>query len=456
MREHWSNRLGFILAALGSAVGLGTLWKFPYVTGQNGGGLFMLFYFCFTLFFAIPLFIGELVIGRSSQRASVGAFAALSGEKTPWKSVGWLAVLSSFFILSYYCVVAGWGLNYLMMSLNLFFDYHTPEEIPHLFDILSGSGDISMFWATMFLLLTFAVVYKGIRKGIERWSRILMILLVAFLLALTLYSITLDGFVPSLHFLFSPEAGAFKASSILEALGLSFFTLSLAQGVIITYGSYLNHKENVLSTAFIIGFFIIGISLLSVLMIFPVIFTFNLPIQGGPGLVFKTLPLLLAKLPGAMLLSTLFFALFTFAALTSSVALVEVIVANLMDLYRLTRKRAIIYSLIAIFIVIIPSALANSHTLFKQWEPIFGMTFFDSLDQLVSTWMLPIGGFLTALYLGWKLDRTLLREEFTSNLKAKWIFHIWFVILRWVVPIGVIGIFLQNSGFIDLDKMFVK
>lgn len=392
-REHWGSRLGFILAAAGSAIGLGTLWKFPYVTGQNGGGIFVLFYLFCTFFIGIPLFMGELILGRKAQRGPVGIFGELSPEKNGWKTIGWLGVASSFLILSYYIVVAGWGLSYFLLSLNQFYKQQTASEISAVFDILYKSGGVSLFWALIFLLITFSVVYQGIRKGIEKWSKILTLSLLGILVLLFLYAFTLPGFNEALKFIFAPNFKNLRPSAFLEALGLSFFTLSLGQGILLTYGSYLRKIDDIPKTATIVGAMVICVSLLASLMIFPVIFTFNLPPEGGEGLVFKTLPVLFSKLNGAMIISTIFFALFVFTALTSAVALLEVIVANLIDLYEWSRKKAVIVVSITTFIVAIPSAYSGAGSIFKTWLPIYGQTFFGSVDSLVSVWFLPLGAF---------------------------------------------------------------
>ncbi|MCH9627412.1 MAG: hypothetical protein S4CHLAM2_10510 [Chlamydiales bacterium] len=454
MREHWGSRLGFILAALGSAIGLGTLWKFPYVTGDNGGGLFVVFYLIFTLILGIPLFIGELIIGRQAQRGAVGVFAHLSGESSPWRTVGWLGVAASFLILSYYCVVAGWGLNYLMLSLNQIYETRTAAEISGIFNILSSSGGISLFWAFVFLLMTFGVIFQGVRKGIELWSRILTIALLALLITLCLYATTLEGFGKAIDFLFHPHLHTIKPSGIIEALGLSLFTLSLAQGIIITYGSYLKSSEDVAKTALIVGIMVVVVSMITVLTIFPVIFTFDLPVHGGAGLIFETLPLLFKSLPGSMIVSTLFFTLFVFTALTSAMALLEVVVANLIDLYHWSRKKAVCCSTIAVFIFSIPSALAGSQDLFKDWLPMYGTNFFGTIDSLVSVWLLPIGGFLTALFIGWRLKRETVQDEFLKGTTLGYLFGGWYFLIRWVAPVAVILIFLQKGGFINLDSLF--
>jgi len=450
-REHWSSHLGFIMAAAGSAIGLGTLWKFPYVTGQNGGGLFVLCYIFFVFFIGIPIFIAELALGRSAQRGAVGIFTALSSHNS-WRIAGWLGVAASFLIMSYYSVIAGWGLNYIFMCLNQFYNGLTPPEIENIFNILASSGDITLFWHFAFTALTVSVVYHGIRKGVEHWSKIMTSTLLVILLALCAYSSTLPGFHEALRFLFTPDLTRFRLSSALEALGLSFFTLSLGQGIMLTYGSYMRRTEDIPKTAGIIGIMIVTVSLLAGLMIFPIIFTFNSAPEGGPGLVFKTLPLLFSKLPGALILSTAFFALFVFTALTSSIALVEVVSANFMDLFDWPRKKAVLIVGAAAFIFGIPSALSQTDTLFANWTPIYGKNFFETVDDLVSVWLLPIGGLLVALFTGWSLDRSVAARAFKEGSVLKWMWRPWLFFIRWVAPVAIFLIILQKSGVIDMDS----
>lgn len=455
-REHWSSHLGFILAAAGSAIGLGTLWKFPYVTGQNGGGLFVLIYILCTFLIGVPIFVAELILGRRAQRGAVGTFETLSNGSNFWKSVGWLGVASSFLIMSFYSVLAGWGLNYVLMSLNEFYKGLSATQITDIFTVLETSGDITLFWHFVFTSLTVAVVYPGIRHGIEYWSKFMTSALLVLLLILCLYSMTLEGFGDAVKFLFYPDSSKFKASGILEALGLSFFTLSLGQGIMLTYGSYMRRSEDIPKTSGIIAVMIIFVSILAGLTIFSVIFTFNFSPDSGPGLVFKTLPVLFSKLPGALLISTTFFILFVFTALTSAIALVEVVVANLIDLYGWSRKKAVLTTGIACFIFGIPSALSGTDILFANWPAIYGKTFFQTIDFLVSVWFLPIGGLLTAIYAGWFLDKSIAAEEFTSGTQLKWLWHPWIFFMRWIAPIAILCIILQETGLINIDTFFKK
>lgn len=453
-REHWGSRLGFILAAAGSAIGLGTLWKFPYVTGENGGGLFVLIYIFCIFFIGVPIFIAELLLGRKAQRAAVGIFATLSNQSPVWKMAGWLGVGSSFLILSFYSVLAGWGLNYVFMSLTQFYVNRTPEQISAAFDTLSSSADITIFWHAIFMILSMAVVYVGIRQGIEYWSKFMTTGLFILLVGLSFYTMTLEGVGEAIHFLFYPDLSKFKPSGVLQALGLSFFTLSLGQGVMLTYGSYMRKTEDIPKTAAIIGTMIIFVALMAGLVIFPIIFTFGFAPEGGPGLVFKTLPVLFAQLPGALIISTLFFVLFVFAALTSAVAMIEVVAANFIDLMGWSRHKAVLVTGISCFLFGIPSALANTHTLFGNWELIYGKNFFNTVDDIVSLWLLPIGGLMIAIFTGWVLDQELSRLEFAHGTTYKWLWRPWLFFVRWVAPLGIILILLQQTHLINIDNFF--
>ncbi|MGE3954054.1 MAG: sodium-dependent transporter [Parachlamydiales bacterium] len=449
-REHWATRVGFIMAALGSAIGLGTLWKFPYVTGESGGGLFVLVYLGCTLFIGIPVFIAELLLGRRAQRGVVGIFSTLS-EKGNWRAVGFLAVLAPILILSYYHVVAGWGLNYVFLSLVQFSKGKTPAEIQSVFDLLFQSGAITLFFLFLFTAIVVAMVYQGVQKGIEYWSRIMTVSLFVLLIGLLFYSMTLEGFGDAVRFVFKPDLSKMRPSTILTALGLAFFTLSLAHGVMLTYGSYLTKGENVPRVALIVAGSDIVVSLLAALMIFPIIFTFGLEADQGAGLVFKTLPVLFARLPGTLVISTAFFVLFVFTALTSAIAMLEVIAANFMDLYKWPRGRAAIISGAIVFVLGIPCALSGSGTLFGAWPEMYNQTYFQTIDNLVNTWILPLGGLFTALFAGWMVKREHLAEEYRAGASMR-LFSAWHFFVRWVVPIAVILVILQNVGVIDVDR----
>jgi len=455
-REHWGSKLGFIMAAAGSAIGLGTLWKFPYVTGENGGGAFVFVYILCTLIIGIPLFIAELLIGRLSQKGAVATFSTLTYPASPWKIAGWLGVIASFLIMSYYSVIAGWGLNYILMSLNQFYVGRTPEEIENIFNVLAKSGDISLFWHFAFTAITVGVVYPGIRNGIEYWSKRVTTLLLIIVVGLFLHNTTLDGFSQTVHFLFSPDMSKLKPSGMLEALGLSLFTLSLGQGIMITYGSYMRREDNLPKTAFIVTAMVLVVAILCAFAIFPVMFSFNRPPQAGFGLVFKTVPILFSQLPGALFISTTFFTLFVFTALTSSIALVEVVVASMIDLFGWTRKKAALIVGAATFTVGIPSALSGTNILFGNWTTLYGKTFFETVDLFASIWLLPLCALLTAIFTGWRLDQTILRQEFSCETQSMWFFKPWRFLIRWIVPAAIILILLQHTGCVNIDSLFQR
>jgi NSS family neurotransmitter:Na+ symporter len=278
--------------------------------------------------------------------------------------------------------------------------------------------------------------------------------LLVILLGMCAYAFTLPGFREGVHFIFYPDLSRFKPSAAIDALGLSFFTLSLGQGIMLTYGSYMRRGDDIPKTAVIIGIMIVFISLLAALMIFPIIFSFGFAPEAGPGLVFKTLPVLFAQLPGALFISTAFFVLFVFTALTSAVALIEVVAANFTDLLGWSRQKAVLIVAISCFIFGIPSALSNTNTLFANWPAIYGKTFFQTIDDLVTLWFLPIGGLLVSIFTGWVLEKELAKEEFYSGTTLRWLWHPWILFIRWVAPIAIVFIILQQSGLIDIDTFF--
>jgi len=453
VREHWSSHIGFVFAAAGSAIGLGVLWRFPYVTGENGGGLFVLIYALCTFFIGIPVFIGELLIGRRAQRGAVGTFASLSNNSSFWKSAGWLGVISSFIIMSFYSVIGGWGMNYVVMSLMGAFKDMSAAEVSNAFEVLYHSADITLFWHFFFTLVTVLVVLPGVRHGIEYWSKFMMGALFVILIGLFIYSTTLDGFPEAVKFVLYPDPSKFKASGFLEALGLAFFTMSLGQGIMITYGSYMVKTEDVPKVAFTIGIMIIVIAILAALMIFPIIFSFGFSPEGGRGLIFKTLPVLFAKLPGSLFVSTAFFILFTFAALSSAIAFIEVVAANIIDLWGWSRKKAVLGVGLTCFIFGIPSALSGTDWLFANWTKIFGTTFFATVEGIVSIWLLPIGGLMTSLFVGWVLPKRIGQEEFEAGTKLAKLFPIWLFFMRWVVPMAIIVIILEQTGLISINDV---
>ncbi len=441
------------MAAIGSAIGLGILWKFPYTIGENGGGLFLFSYLVCLLIVGVPVLIGELILGRSSQRAAVGAFELHDKKGAGWKAVGWLGVLASFLIMSFYSVIAGWGMSYILMSLTGFYQDLSAIEVANAFASLSESGGITLFWHFLFTLITMGIVISGVRKGIEYWAKLMVKVLLVLLLILFFYTMSLDGFGDAVRFVFIPSPGDFKLSSVIEALGLAFWTLSIGQGIMISYGSYMKRTSSIVQLSGIVAGSVIVVAILAALMIFPVVFTFDLPAQGGPGLIFKTLPFLFAQLPGSLILSTMFFTLFVFTALTSAIPLIEVVATNLMELHNLTRKKAVIIVASATFLFGIPSAFAGTNLVFPDWAEIYGFNFLKTIDSLVSIWVIPICGLFTAIFLGWVMDKKVLFDEFHSGTKVKYLYLPWRFFIRYVVPLVILIIVIQKSGLVDFDKL---
>ncbi len=451
VREHWKSRFGFLMATLGSAVGLGLLWKFPYVVGKNGGGFFLFAYFICVLVVGIPIFIAELMLGRASQRAAIGAYEELGSGNKQWKIAGYLGTASSFLIMSFYSVIAGWGMSYVLMSLSGF--HHLGEGVTEVFTVLSRSGGITLFWHFLFTLITASIVMSGVRQGIERWAKIMTQALLILLVLLFFYGVQLEGFQEAARFVFMPNKETLSLSSVIEALGLAFWTLSIGQGIMISYGSYMQRSESIPTLGAVVAFAVIIVAMLASMTIFPVVFTFSVPPAEGTGLVFTTMPHLFAQLPGALFLSTMFFVLFVFTALTSALPLIEVVAANLMELRKWTRRKAVLIVSLATFLVGIPSALSYSGGLFPDWSAIYGKNFLETIDHLVSIWIIPVGGLISALFAGWVLDAKVARAEFVSGGKGAFLWRPWRFFIRFVVPAMLVIIIIQKSGLFDFDQL---
>lgn len=443
-REHWASGFGFIMAAAGSTIGLGSLWRFPYISGDNGGGAFVLLYILFTFFIGVPLFIAELVIGRKTQQAPIFAYRNLSKKSQNWKIIGWLNLLTCFIILSFYCVVSGWCLNYAFMSLNQFTLGKTPTEIRSIFETVYTSSDINLFWLLIFILLNLFIVQRGIRKGIEYWSRILTPALFFILVGLFIYGFTMPGFSDAARFILYPNFSKLTAAAVLNALGMSFFTLSVGLGIVLTYGSYLRPSTNLPKAGVVVATLTLIVSLMAALTVFPIVFTFNFPPEGGPGLVFQTMPILFAKLPGNLVISTAFFLLLVFTALTSSISLFEVVVANMTELFSYSRQKAMLIAACATFVLGIPSALSGSKALFPNWATIYGKDFFSTMNDVTATWMMPIAGLLTALFIGYFTEKDAVFAEFEQGTKLRGVYSIWRFAVRYLCPIAVILIILDR------------
>lgn len=447
-REKWGSKFGFILAAAGSAVGLGNIWKFPYIAGENGGAAFIFVYLVCIGIIGFPVLISEILIGRTTQRNPVGAFTILSQSKA-WISVGFLGVLAGFMILSFYSVIGGWTLGYVVETLRgSLSNFHNPEEAGVLFGALSGSATWTLGYHTLFFALVMIIVVRGVQGGIERSSKIMMPILVSILIILMIRGVTLEGADEGLAFLWVPDWSKINGQSILIALGHAFFTLSLGMGAMMTYGSYMSKKDSVITASAQIVFLDTLIALMAGVAIFTAVFASGLDPAAGPGLIFQTLPAVFASMAGGLYFSFLFFMLLAIAALTSAISLLEVVVAYFVDERGWNRKGAVLVFGGTIFLLGVPSAL--SFNLMSDMT-LFGKTFFDLVDFIASNVLLPFGGLMIAIFAGWVWSRTSVMtavkegaEQFFESYP--WFEGIWFVFLKFVAPVLITLVLLNSLG----------
>lgn len=433
-RGNWGTRIGFIMAATGSAIGLGNIWKFPYITGIYGGGAFVFVYLFCVLIVGLPLMITEFMIGRRAQKNPVGAFKKLHHDKSPWQLTGWLGVASGFLILSFYSVIAGWALAYIFKSIVGFTG--SAEAIQSEFIELVTNSKLSIMWHTIFMGLTMAIVIGGVREGIERWSKILMPLLLALLLGLMFYGLAFThGGAAALSFLFDPDFSSLSTEGILSALGHAFFTLSLGMGAMITYGSYMKREVNLLKDAVTVSFLDTVIALIAGIAIYSMVFNYGLEPGQGPGLIFQTLPVLFAET--GPFISVTFFVLLSFAALTSAISLLEVVVSYFVDERKWTRVKATLSLGFLIYLTGLLSAIAALTIPFRGKE----QGFLDIFDFITTNYMLPIGGLLTCLFISWVMPEKDRADEFGSR---GILYHILILVLRYVTPIAVLIIILHG------------
>lgn len=460
-RGQWSGRLGFILAAAGSAIGLGNLWKFPYMTHHNEGGAFVLVYIGAVLLVGLPIMAAEVLLGRRARRNPVGTFLAL-GEGRPggkvWGGLGFLGVSAGFIILSYYSVVAGWTLHFIVLAIQgklatLAMD---PSALQiHFTEGFLADGVQQVSYHLVFMAATVGAVYFGVKGGIERVAKVLMPMLFAILFFLVIYSATTDGFAPAMKFLFRPNFSDLTTSSILEAVGQAFFSLSLGMGAMLTYGSYMRKDSSIPRSVVEICFLDSLMGILACVIMFSIIFTFDLEVSQSATILFTTLPTVLIQLPLGSFVLTLFFVLVAFAALTSTVSLMEVVSSYAIDELGWTRQRATLTmgSVIAVFGVL--SALSFGANATLSGVNLFGkessLGVFSSLDYLAANWLLPLGGLLIALFVGWIMSPGDVREELEEGHRplGRQFGFLRFT-LRFVAPIAV-GAILFSVIFLGAE-----
>lgn len=440
-RESFGSRFGALVAMAGSAVGLGNLWRFPYLVGENGGAAFIIVYILFVFLLCLPIFISEFVIGRRSQKNAYAAFRDLS-DGSAWKWAGLITVMVPFIVTSYYCVIGGWSVEYLFKSFA--FDFtgsNSQTAINSMFVDFVSNPWLPLIGHTLFLLGTAAIVAVGIKDGIEKFSKVMMPLLFVIVVFIAIYSITLPGSGSGIDYLFNPDFSKITGRSCAAALGQAFFSLSLGFGTIMTYASYVDKNENIMfqSTATAVSDLVFA--LIAGVAIMPAVFAFGLDPQSGPGLVFETLPYVFSQMPAGGIIAILFFAALLVAALTSSISMFEVGVAYLIEEKKLSRMTSCIILFIGCWIF--GAFCSLSFGPLSNVE-IFGMTIFDLFDYTSSNILMTLGSLLTVIFVGWKLKKTDIYEEFTNGGTLRTnvrIFGILWFLIRYVAPLAILVIF---------------
>ena len=440
-RDGFGSKLGIIAAAAGSAIGLGNIYRFPCEVGENGGAAFLLFYLIVVNLLGLPVMLSELVIGRRSQSNSVGAFHKLA-PNTKWPIVGYIGVLCGFLIFAFYSTVSGWTLEYIVKSVTNSFHGKDLATIESEFAAFHDMGWRNVMWQGIFIFLTGFVVFRGVQNGIEKTAKVLMPLLLGILIILGIRSMTLPGAKEGLSFLFRPDFSKITGKVMVEALGQGFFSLSLGMGVLITYGSYVKKEDNLTSTAFSVVIADTAIAILAGLVIFPAAFSFGVKPEAGMGLVFNTLPMLFNQITGGYWFCLIFFVLLAIAALTSTISLLEVLVAYLSEEMHLKRTWATVIACAGTMVLGVFASLSlMSETPFA----VAGHTVFDMMDFLSSNILLPIGGVLIVIFVGWRLGKQKFFEEVTNEgaLKAP-LKRIIFFIIRYLAPVAIAIVFISG------------
>ena len=443
MHGAWSSRWTFVMAATGSAVGLGNIWKFPYITGENGGGAFVLVYLLCILMVGIPVMVAEVMLGRRGRQSPINAMRFLTQEAGlhgAWNAIGWLGVTAGLMILSYYAVIAGWALYYIGQMASGTFQGTSADQAGAVFgQLLANPGEL-IFWQSIFMVLTMAVVVGGVTRGLGVAVRILMPLLFVLLVILLGFSIQRGDFVRGFTFLFSFNYEALTWAGVLEAMGHAFFTLSLGMGAIMAYGAYMPGHARIGRTVLAVGFLDTLVALLAGLAIFPIVFASPTIEPGaGPGLMFVSLPVAFGNMAGGLLFGSIFFVLVTLAAWSSAISLIEPAVAFLIESKGFNRITANLLLGSIAWVVGLGSVLS-----FNVWADVTlaGFNFFEFMDFLTSSVMLPLTGLFIALFVGWLMKPEIVRGELADE--SSWVFTAWCWVLRYISPAAVLVVFVMG------------
>ncbi len=447
--ETWSSTRLFVLSAVGSAVGLGNIWRFPYLAGDNGGGAFVVVYLVCLTFIALPILIGEIMIGRMGKQSPINTMRSLATErgKSPlWGLAGWLAVFIAFVVMTFYSVVGGWAIDFSLMSAQGVFDGLGKEHTKLVFDELLASPGRLTLWHTVFMSLTVIIVARGLHDGIESAIKWLMPALFAILIGMVLYSVIAADFVSGFTFLLKPDFSKLTTETFLLASSQAFFSVTIGAGAMMIYGAYLPEGVSIPKTTAIIVYADAAVAILAGMAIFPIVFSYGLQPDNGPGLVFVTLPIAFGKMFGGNIIGAAFFLLLAIAALTSLIATLEPIVAWAEEHRGIKRRTSAISIGVLAWIMGFGSVLSfNRLSSFYPLDflPFMeGKTIFDASEYISITILLPISGLLIALFAGWVLPQAVTENEL--GLKARAIYRLWRFLLRWLAPVVILGIFFFN------------
>lgn len=445
-RATFGSKIGVILATVGCAVGLGNIWRFPYMLGENGGAAFLLVYISCILFLGIPVMITEFFIGRYSRKNAAGAFKVMA-PGTKWSVIGYNGVTAAFLILGYYAVVSGWTLEYIVQAFSGSLEGKNATDFADEFTAFSTGVFHPILWTVVFIALTHIIIVSGVKEGIERASKVMMPMLFLILIALCVRSITLPGASEGLTFLFNPDFSKIDSSVVLSAMGQAFFSLSIGMGCLITYASYFGKQTNLQTTALQVTILDTLVAVLAGVMIFPAVFSFGIEPTTGPELVFITLPNVFEQLPFGNIWSFVFFVLLALAALTSTISLHEVSTAYVHEEYHVSRKKAAIIVSVGVTIVGILCSLSmgvlSSYTL-------FGLNFFNLLDFVTAKIMLPLGGMMICIFTAKRVDKLLLKEEVTNHGTIRfYFFNTYAFFVKYIAPIAIGLIFLNELGLLN-------
>ncbi len=447
-RGSFSSRLGIVLATAGSAVGLGNVWRFPYMVGHNGGAAFILIYVVCILMLGLPAMISEFIVGRHAQRNAARAYGKV-GRHRAWSAVGLMGIFCGAVILGFYAVVAGWCLQYLFTALSGQMPTSS-ETSMQFFQTFSSSAVEPCLWAVAFIAITHVVVSLGVQKGIERASKLLMPLLLLLLVVLAVAACSLPGAMRGVDFLLRPDFGKLSTSVWLEALGQAFFSLSLGTACLCTYASYYSRTTSLPASATHIVLLDLAVAVLAGLVIFPAAFSVGMTPDAGPSLIFITLPGVFAEAFGSVpwvgwLIQVMFYALLVFAALTSTISMHEIGTAFFCEELGWSRARASWLLTVGCSLLAVVCSLSVGAR--PHWQ-LFGLNIMDLCDHLTAQLLLPLGALLTSLLVGWRASRSMVRNEFLSGGTNVRLFGTWLLLVRWVVPLCIVLIFLHQMGVI--------